>query len=75
MPLYEYACQDCRHTFETLVFDGDTVECPECESTRLERLLSVPGKPQVGGASFPMACGDPSLPPCGAPGCRRTGKA
>lgn len=73
MPMYEYACQKCEHTFEALVYDGDQVECPKCQSTRLERLLSVPG---VGRAtsSLPVSCGDPSLPPCGAPWCQRTGK-
>ena len=74
MPMYEYACKKCEHTFETLVFNGEKVECPECHSERLERLLSVPAKPQASLASFPSACGDPSLPPCGAPGCRRTGR-
>ena len=69
MPLYEYACRDCEHTFETLVFDGEKVECPECRSARLERLLSVPAKPRAESDSLPMRC-DPKLPPCG-PGCCR----
>jgi putative FmdB family regulatory protein len=69
MPLYEYACRDCEHTFETLVFDGETVECPECRSDRLQRLLSVPAKPRAESQSLPMSC-DPKLPPCG-PGCCR----
>ena len=73
MPLYEYACQECEHTFETLVFDGDKVECPECHGAKLERLLSVPARPRSEGGSLPMSCGDPSLPPCGAPWCQRTG--
>jgi hypothetical protein len=30
--------------------------------------------PQVKDA-MPSSCGDPSLPPCGAPGCRRMGSA
>ena len=46
MPLYEFACQECSHTFETLVFDGERVECPECQGNQLERLLSVPAKPR-----------------------------
>jgi putative FmdB family regulatory protein len=69
MPLYEYACRKCEHTFEALVFNGEQVDCPECHSTKLERLLSVPAKPQAGGQSLPMNC-DPKLPPCG-PGCCR----
>jgi putative FmdB family regulatory protein len=70
MPLYEYSCRNCQHPFEALVFDGEEVECPECHGTRVERLLSVPAKPPSEAASLPMRC-DPSLPPCGAPGCRR----
>jgi putative FmdB family regulatory protein len=69
MPMYEYACKKCEHTFETLVFTGERVECPECHSERLERLLSVPAKPQAGGKPLPMSC-DANLPPCG-PGCCR----
>jgi putative FmdB family regulatory protein len=69
MPLYEYACQQCEHTFETLVFDGEAVTCPECHGNRLERLLSVPAKPKAENTSLPMSC-NPDLPPCG-PGCCR----
>jgi putative FmdB family regulatory protein len=69
MPMFEYACRKCNHTFETLVFDGEQVECPACRSTRLERLLSVPSKPPAASQSLPSAC-DTSLPPCG-PGCCR----
>jgi len=69
MPLYEYACRDCEHTFETLVFDGEAVECPLCHGHQLERLLSVPAKPRSEGQSLPLSC-DPKLPPCG-PGCCR----
>jgi putative FmdB family regulatory protein len=69
MPLYEYSCQKCDHTFETLVFDGEEVECPECHSHRLERLLSVPAKPKADSQSLPMSCNS-NLRPCG-PGCCR----
>ena len=69
MPLYEYACRECEHTFETLVFDGEKVECPQCRSDHLERLLSVPAKPRAESQSLAMRC-DPKLPPCG-PGCCR----
>ena len=68
MPLYEYSCQQCEHTFEALVFNGEQVECPACEGKRLERLLSVPAKPRAE-AALPMSC-PPDRPPCG-PGCCR----
>ncbi len=48
MPLYEYTCRDCEHAFETLVFAGDEVECPECHSPRLQRQWSVPARPRRG---------------------------
>jgi putative FmdB family regulatory protein len=69
MPIYEYACRRCRHVFETLVQDGETVECPQCHTAELERLLSLPGRPVTEPAA--AACqADPSLPRCG-PMCRR----
>lgn len=68
MPLYEYQCQKCEHTFEALVFNGEAVECPECQAEKVERLLSVPAKPRESG-SLPMSC-NPKAPPCG-PGCCR----
>jgi putative FmdB family regulatory protein len=71
MPLYEYTCTQCEHTFETLVFDGETVTCPQCQGERVERLLSVPARPPAAGESLPIACNS-SGPPCGAPWCRRT---
>jgi putative FmdB family regulatory protein len=72
MPLYEYSCRQCRHTFEALVFNGDTVECPECHAADLQRLLSLPAKPKADSTSLPMSGCNSSGPPCGAPWCRRT---
>jgi putative FmdB family regulatory protein len=68
MPLYEYACKQCENEFEALVFNGETVACPECHGEKVERLLSVPAKPKQG-SELPMNC-NPNLPPCG-PGCCR----
>jgi len=68
MPLYHYTCQNCANDFEMLVNRGDDVECPKCQGKDLQKQPSMPGIPQV----KESACGDPSLPPCGAPGCRRT---
>lgn len=69
MPLYEYQCQQCEHTFEKLVWNEDPIECPSCHSNRLERLLSLPAKPVASIASVPMTC-QSSGPPCG-PSCSR----
>lgn len=71
MPLYEYACQKCGHIFEELVFGKEKVVCPQCQSITVERLLSVPARPQQGTTSLPTTCGEG--PPCGAPWCQRKG--
>jgi putative FmdB family regulatory protein len=71
MPLYEYTCQKCDHTFEALVYDGEDVECPRCQSRKLQKQWSVPARPRSESASsLPMGGCDPSLSPCG-PACRR----
>ena len=44
MPLYEYKCQACGKTFEMLrrMQDADReLECPECESAKVERQFST----------------------------------
>ena len=43
MPLYEYHCRKCGKNFELLrrMQDADRdLECPECRSEEIERLLS-----------------------------------
>jgi putative FmdB family regulatory protein len=69
MPLYDYTCRQCSHQFEALVFNGEEVQCPECQGARVERQLSLPARPQSSETALPMGCGNG--PPCGAPGCRR----
>jgi putative FmdB family regulatory protein len=40
MPLYEYRCEACGHTFEKLFFGEEgRVRCPECEG-RVQKLMS-----------------------------------
>lgn len=70
MPLYEYNCKQCEHTFEELVRGDSKVECPQCHASNVERLLSVPARPQSEANALPMACNSDG-PPCGAPWCRR----
>jgi putative FmdB family regulatory protein len=44
MPLYEYQCCKCGHTFEMLrpMKDADRgLKCPRCHSARVERQLST----------------------------------
>jgi len=44
MPLYEYRCRTCGKSFEMLqrMADADReLECPDCRSAEIERLLST----------------------------------
>ena len=43
MPLYEYRCRACRHSFQKLVRSAATqapAACPKCNAADAERLLS-----------------------------------
>lgn len=40
MPVYEYKCEDCGHEFEELTRGEEQVQCPECESEQVEKLIS-----------------------------------
>lgn len=61
MPIFEYQCAKCGHTFEELVFNSDEsdgVRCPDCNSKRVSKLMS----------SF--ASGNSAALPCApSPGC------
>lgn len=60
MPLYEYHCEPCDHTFETLIRgQGDTAHCPRCGGIDLVKQFSVPAAAQMNGRA-----GSSSLPVC-----------
>lgn len=42
MPTYDYQCENCGHTFETMqsMKDAPLSVCPECENSALRRLIS-----------------------------------
>ena len=43
MPIYEYQCQNCQHRFEEIqkFSDPELLNCPQCNKTRLQRLISL----------------------------------
>ena len=43
MPIYEYTCRACEHSFELLIRGEETQACPSCESADLERHISISG--------------------------------
>jgi len=50
MPIFEYACRQCGHAFEALVRASAVPTCPRCQTTQLDKQLSVVGK--VGAAAL-----------------------
>lgn len=42
MPIYEYTCTACNHTFETLVMKGQVPRCAQCGGEALERHFPMP---------------------------------
>ena len=67
MPIYEYACLDCNHRFETLVRGSSMPECPSCRGTHLQKQLSVFAVASRQPATVPApgpcsSCGDPRGP-------------
>ncbi|MDA7864966.1 zinc ribbon domain-containing protein [bacterium] len=68
MPLYEFECKSCDSIVEMLVRSTqETSCCPDCGTTELKRLLSVPSSPSIKSKSdLPVAGAGDS---CGAPRC------
>jgi putative FmdB family regulatory protein len=74
MPIYEYACHDCRKVYQFFTKAMGTRKrprCPQCGNRKLERLMSpfaaigdsktrdaTPGKSEDQGESGPDAMGD-----------------
>jgi putative FmdB family regulatory protein len=55
MPIFEYQCQGCGHTFERviLVRDGGKVSpCPKCQAIQTRQLVSRFSSPSSGTGSF-----------------------
>lgn len=43
MPIYEYACPDCGHRFETMqkMSDDPVRDCPQCKAGNVKKLISA----------------------------------
>jgi putative FmdB family regulatory protein len=69
MPLFEFRCRDCGTTFEKIVPSSTTpVSCKQCESPKVDKLLSVFAVGPSGRSSPAMESG-----PCGACGAAQRG--
>ncbi|MDX9818880.1 MAG: zinc ribbon domain-containing protein [Desulfococcus multivorans] len=84
MPLFEFLCGDCGKTCEILVRSSDEPpSCPDCGSSRLKKLLSVPSavsgvaRHGIPGPGDTGCCGaTPGHAGCAGPGscCGRAGR-
>ncbi len=43
MPIYEYQCEECRHTFEKIqkISEAKLTQCPKCKQDKLKKLISA----------------------------------
>jgi putative FmdB family regulatory protein len=71
MPLYEYTCRKCSHSFEALASArrAGSDACPRCGSEDVERLIGLPAAGRASDEAATNCRGDG--PPCGAPWCGR----
>ena len=77
MPIYEYHCPPCDHTFETLIRGtGDVAHCPKCGTIDVSKQFSVPAAAQANGGTqsggLPISnpsMGNPFGGGCGSGGC------
>lgn len=42
MPMFDFVCTSCSHTFDTLVRRDELPACPACGVEKVEKLLSLP---------------------------------
>lgn len=54
MPLYDFRCDECYEEFEELLSnpdDTEDLECPQCKSRKVSRLISGFAMPSGGGGA------------------------
>lgn len=73
MPLYEFRCEPCDNTFETLIRgESDRARCPQCGNPDVVKQFSVPAVAHTGrGAGGALPVREPSggFSGCGRPQC------
>ena len=69
MPVYEYNCHQCGHSFEKLVFDQNSaIVCPECRSANIEKQFSMFATTVKSESKMAGQC-SAGMGPCNVPGC------
>jgi putative FmdB family regulatory protein len=67
MPIFEFRCEKCKKTFETIVFGSQEVSCPKCKSKKVKKLMSAFSHSSEGkfSSSQGSGCGSCSATSCG----------
>lgn len=55
MPLFEFRCVTCNHTFEDIVSADTIPSCPACESQEVGKLMSAFAVGRGGGRTRSVA--------------------
>ena len=58
MPIYEYKCAACGHIFEILTTSDskdEAVQCSNCQSVKVNKILSVGSLRRGSGKTLPVA--------------------
>lgn len=42
MPIFDFRCKECGNNFELLVLGPTAYECPQCGSSDVDKLVSLP---------------------------------
>jgi len=56
MPIYEFKCDDCGKTFESLVLIAsavDSIRCKHCNSSNIKKILSATSSQPAKGTTIP----------------------
>jgi putative FmdB family regulatory protein len=51
MPIYEYQCSGCEAEFELLIRGKEKPVCPQCDSKKVSKQLSVISSPNMDGSA------------------------
>jgi putative FmdB family regulatory protein len=71
MPIFEFHCANCHTEFEELIRGSEQPHCPNCSSTKLEKLMSAPAGHVAGNLPMaPAGCPPMDAPPCHPHCCR-----
>ncbi|MEJ2154839.1 MAG: zinc ribbon domain-containing protein [Desulfobacteraceae bacterium] len=74
MPIFEYQCEGCGCQFEKLVFGSETPNCPDCNSSKVCKLMSTCGFVSKGAGGQTTGTSSSSCGGCTAGSCAGCGQ-